>query len=405
MGPLEKVRAAEEERNVKTSRSREVKVALRVTDRALARQLLEVLEQVDGLRVVDRSGHGAGSVQANLVILEDHPERGEVSQEVAGFRERVPGAELVVLSHDARPQHIVEVMKAGAAEFFLLPLDLERFGEAVEKLRYRLLTGGRSTAGTVYSFMASKGGVGSTVLAVNAAAALALKAPGKVAFFDGSLQSGDSSVLLDLASPTTVADLCRSFHRLDAALLKGAVTRHELGLDVLPAPACPEESETVEGEHVARLLELGRSLYDKVIVDCSSMTVDSRSLEAFRASDRVFIVTDLSVPAIRNAARLLRLVEKQALGAGSVEVVVNRFIRGSVPSVPEVEKNLGRRVSWLFPNDFKSVVTSINQGIPAVKGLPGSAFAKNMQEFAANLAQGAKQGGYRGARGLLGAAV
>ncbi|MBI5441581.1 MAG: AAA family ATPase [Deltaproteobacteria bacterium] len=383
----------------------EIKLALSISDKDLARQLLQILGETESVRVIESTGPSAGT-QPNVALLEDQPSRRvDTLRAIAELRERAPELQIVVLSRDARPEHIVDIMKAGAAEFLLLPLESQRLRDALEKLRFTLLAGSRPTRGAIYSFMGSKGGVGSTVLAVNAAVALALRASSKTVLIDSSLQSGDSSVLLDLAIQTTIADLSKNFHRLDAALFRGAVTQHSTGLDVLPAPASPEESALVEGEHVDRILQLARSLYDHVVVDCSSMTVDARAMEAFRASDQIFIVIELSVPAIRNAARLIRLIGKEAVATGLVEVVVNRFIRGAVPSVQEVEKTLGRRVSWLFPNDYKSIVTSINQGVPVAKGQPGSAFGKNVQEFVAMLQRHDQTSAYRGARGLLGSAI
>uniref|UniRef100_UPI00272E5D38 AAA family ATPase n=1 Tax=Geoalkalibacter sp. TaxID=3041440 RepID=UPI00272E5D38 len=166
----------------------------------------------------------------------------------------------------------------------------------------------------------------------------------------------------------------------------------------------PEDSGSVHGTQVKKVLHLAKSLYDHVVVDCTSMLIDECSLEAFQASDRIFILTDLSVPAVRNAARLNQLMQKLRIAPDKVEILVNRFTKGGTP-LQDVESILKKTVFWLFPNDFEDVIGSINAGIPLVKSKPGSPFAKNILEFIDKLQNPAGQPHYRGAKGFLGKAI
>ncbi|WP_429886083.1 AAA family ATPase [Geoalkalibacter halelectricus] len=260
------------------------------------------------------------------------------------------------------------------------------------------------TKGRLYSFISAKGGLGTTVISVNVAAALALRAKSNVALLDMSLQSGDSSVYLDALPQTTLADICKNFHRLDFSFLKTSMLRHSTGLHYLAAPREPEDSGSVHGAQVKKVLHLAKSLHDQVVVDCTSMLVDECSLETFQASDRIFILTDLSVPAVRNAARLNQLLLKLRIAPSKIEFVINRFSKSGAP-LQDVEKTLNKTVFWLFPNDFEEVIASINAGVPLVKGKPGSSFARNILEFVEKLQDPAKHAGYRGARGFLGKTI
>jgi pilus assembly protein CpaE len=226
-----------------------------------------------------------------------------------------------------------------------------------------------------------------------------------VALCDMSLQSGDASVLLDLVAATTITDLSRNIHRLDVSLLRDAMSRHHSGLAFLPAPGDPEDSEEVSAEQIARILELCRQLFDVVLVDCTSMRVDDRTMEIFNLADKVFVVTDLSVPAVRNATRLCNLMAKLGIGLEKIEVVVNRYLKGGALSIEEVEKTLKKRIFWLFPNDFVDIVSSINQGEPLVAKQPGAPFAKNSTEFAEKLGNPCADACYRGIRGTFGKAL
>ncbi len=128
-------------------------------------------------------------------------------------------------------------MKAGASEYFLNPINPQKVKDAINRIKLQVFKGGKDANGATYAFLSSKGGLGATVLSVNVAAALAARKAGRSALIDLCLQSGDSSVLLDLVPKTTIVDIARNFDRLDAALIAGVVEKHDLGIDLLAAPA------------------------------------------------------------------------------------------------------------------------------------------------------------------------
>ncbi|BCR03454.1 pilus assembly protein CpaE [Desulfuromonas versatilis] len=379
----------------------ELFVALEISDGHLVERIRAALAELPKVRIFGRAERAA----PHILILEDRAGAGDVFQKMELLRTQHPQVPLFVLSEDKRPEHIIEVMKAGAAEFLFCPPDVLKLKEAVEKVRSRLASPEKTSRGRLYSFIGSKGGLGATVTAVNTAAAMAMSGESSVALLDLSLQAGDGSALLDIVPQTTIADLCKNYHRLDYALLQGAMTKHATGLGFLAAPVNPEDSALVEAGHLKKILHLLKGLYDQVIVDCTSMSVSDCSLEAFQASDRIFIITDLSVPAIRNASRLLKLIQKNGISPQKIEIVVNRFIKGKTLTIDEIEETLKRRVFWLLPNDFDETIVSINRGVPLVRHNPKAALSKNVQEFIEKLNNSAVNQDYRGLKGLFGKAV
>jgi pilus assembly protein CpaE len=389
-----------------------VTVAIEMADAAGVKTLMHTLKSLPEVETVQwftgTGEKGALAVKGSpsVIIIDDQAETSRSAAErVARLHQAFPQSAIFVVSADTRPQHIVEMMKAGAAQFLVTPINPQALSNAIDEVRIRLATAGKSSKGAVYSFISSKGGLGTTVITVNTAVALARNKKGTVALCDMSLQSGDASVLLDLVAATTIADLSRNIHRLDVSLLRDAMSRHHSGLAFLPAPGDPEDSEEVSAEQIARILELSRQLFDTVLVDCASMRVDDRTMEIFTLSDKIFVVTDLSVPAVRNAARLCKLVDKLGIGTEKVEVVVNRYLKGGALSIEEVEKTLKKKIFWLYPNDFVDIVSSINQGEPLVEKQPGAPFAKNIIEFAEKLGNPCADSGYRGIRGTFGKVI
>jgi pilus assembly protein CpaE len=391
--------------------AKQITVAVEINDSRLAKSLMDVVKAMPDVQAVQSYGSmlvkGEMSVKStpNIIIIDDPIEGEDISQKLAGLRRAFPQASIFVVSPDRSPAKIIEVMKLGVAEYLVTPLSDKILEDAVEEVRVKLANAGQIARGSVYSFISSKGGLGSTVVAVNTAIALAMKKGQAVALCDMSFQSGDASVLLDIVPQTTIFDICQNFHRLDVSFLRGSMVKHASGVDFLAAPLNPEDSEEIRAEHVAMILDLAKKLYDHVIVDCASMFVDDCAVEALKVSEKIFVITDLSVPAVRNTSRLCKLIEKMGVNPSRLHIAVNRYIKGGTLSVEEVEKTLGRRIFWLFPNDFNDIVSSINRGVPIVKNQSNAPFSRNLMEFTEKLLHVQPDAAYRGIRGAFGKAI
>ena len=101
--------------------------------------------------------------------------------------------------------------------------------------------------------------------------------------------------------------------------------------------------------------------------------------------------------------RFLKFIGRRGIGLNKGEVIVNRSLKGKPPaSLDDIERTLGKRIFWFFPNDFDFTISSINCGIPLVKSHPKTALAKNIQEFIAKLQNPLAHQHYRGVKGFLG---
>jgi len=391
---------------------KDLNIAFEIQDLRLAEEISRELKEISCINLIhsvnDQGDHGTAAFKSppQIILLEDQPDNSDLLRRLISLHHNFPLAAIFVISADCRPEHIVEVMKAGATEYFVTPVQSAILQRAVEKVREQRGRTEGSRLGACYSFISSKGGLGSTSLAVNTAALLAEQKGNTVALCDLCFQAADDSTLLDIVQEKTIIDLCGNFHRLDAHFLKGVLARHATGLNFLPAPNKPEDGEEVRPEHVEKICSLLRETHSGVIIDCPSMTVNDCTVQAFTASDKVFIVIDLSVPAVRNASRLFELIRKLGLPPQKVEFLVNRFIKSTPLSLEAAEKTLGKRVFWIFPNDFENIFSSINRGVPLATFNANAPLSKNLAEFAQRLinpATAAKD--YRGMRGTFGKAI
>jgi pilus assembly protein CpaE len=337
-----------------------IQIAIEITDKETVKELSRILDEIPEQKTIvwfdalGEKGEMAVKVSPDILLIDDRPGGFAFFDRLALLRKNFPQTAVFVVSGEKNPEQIVRVMKAGAKEYLILPVQGKTLAAAIEEVRHAMDEAGMLNKASVYSFISSKGGLGATVLSVNVAAALAEnRNAGAVALCDTSFQSGDSSVLLDILPPTSILDLCRNFHRLDTALLQGVVTKHSSGLELLAAPSHPEDMAEIEPDKYIKILEIMRTRYSHIIIDCPSMHVDEIAVHSFNLSEKIFIVIDLSIPAIRNAVRLAAVMRQFRVPDEKIFFVVNRYMKSNSASLSEAEKTMGKKCTGFSPMILK----------------------------------------------------
>ena len=104
------------------------------------------------------------------------------------------------------------------------------------------------------------------------------------------------------------------------------------------------------------------------------------------AADKVVLVTQLSVPALRSTQRTLQLFDRLGYAADKIMVIVNRSDAASALSVSDAESVIGRPIMWKLPNDFRACADATTQGVPVLDYEPDSALSRSYANLAAKLA-------------------
>ncbi len=185
---------------------------------------------------------------------------------------------------------------------------------------------------------------------------------------DLDLQFGTAVLYLDLAGKVDYQELVETPDRLDGALLKGMMSRHACGLDVLAAPAEVLPLDTLNPDFVASCIKIARQDYKYILIDLPEAWT-TWSFRALQESDFIIIVTQLTVAGVRQARRQLDTLTAQGLGDKAIRLALNRFEPGWGKSVrvKEAEKAMGRKVDYFIVNDYKTVSEAINQGVALSK--------------------------------------
>jgi pilus assembly protein CpaE len=171
----------------------------------------------------------AHASEAPQVLVVDARGREQLPGGLSAFRRQHPSAGAVLVVSSLDPRLMLEAMRAGVTECVAEPLTAQALDEAVR----RVLTNTTEAAGQVFAFVGAKGGVGTTTMAVNTAAALGRVAKGEVLLIDMHMAHGDGAVFLGVEPRFSIIDALENIHRMDESFFAGVVEKTETGVHLL----------------------------------------------------------------------------------------------------------------------------------------------------------------------------
>jgi pilus assembly protein CpaE len=237
----------------------------------------------------------------------------------------------------------------------------------------------------VVAVYSAKGGTGTTTVAVNAAHCIAANHPdSRVALADLVVSGGDVRLHLDLRPTYDLSSLAEKLDRLDAELLYSLLTNSSGGLWALPAPDNPEFEDTLDASTLGTIVEHLRMHFAFTVLDCEHHLTE-RTLAALDAADRILLVTQLSVPALRSTQRSIELCRRLGYPEEKLCVVVNRFQSGEVLSLRDAADVLKCEIFWKIPNDYRTSAGALMKGLPVSEFAADSKLAWSFAQLASKL--------------------
>ncbi|MGN0375598.1 MAG: septum site-determining protein MinD [Butyrivibrio sp.] len=209
-----------------------------------------------------------------------------------------------------------------------------------------------------------KGGVGKTTTSANVGTGLA-KLNKKVVLIDTDIGLRNLDVVMGLENRIVynLVDVIEGNCRIKQALIKD---KRYPGLYLLPS-AQTKDKNAVSPEQMKALTEELKEEFDYIILDCPA-GIEQGFKNAIAGADRALIVTTPEVSAIRDADRIIGLLEANEIGR--TDLIVNRIRmdmvkKGDMMSIEDVVDILSIPLIGAVPDD-ENIVISTNQGDPLV---------------------------------------
>ena len=218
--------------------------------------------------------------------------------------------------------------------------------------------------GEVIVVTSGKGGVGKTTTTANVGTGLAA-AGKKVVLIDTDIGLRNLDVVMGLENRIVynLVDVVENKCRIKQALIKDK--RHP-SLYLMPS-AQTKDKTAVTPEQMVRMINQLREQFDYIILDCPA-GIEQGFKNAIAGADRALVVTTPEVSAIRDADRIIGLLE--ANDFKQIDLVINRLRpdmvkRGDMMSADDVVDILAVPLIGIVPDD-ENVVIATNQGEPLV---------------------------------------
>ncbi len=298
----------------------------------------------------------------------------------------LPQTAVLLCSKRIDPEFLLTAMRLGVREVVPLPLDQEELEQALDRIRVsrRRLSEATGVGGRILVITGNKGGVGTTSVAVNLAVALARAQSGRVVLVDLGRPYPDVGHFLDRESMYTVFDLIQNQANLDRAFLEKTIQPYEKNLTLIHGIADFNDQDTISLEGLRKVLTILKAHYRWVVVDLSHW-LDGLFLQVVQDSDLVLMLTELSVPDLRNLGQVWPLLRNWLPVKEKVKLIVNRYDRGNGLTLGNLEQVLKQKAFLTLPSDHQNLSEAINRGVPLASVAPKSRLWVGLEGLAGRL--------------------
>ena len=239
-----------------------------------------------------------------------------------------PGVAVIAIGNRNEIGLYRDLLQAGVADYVVKPLNTQLLAKALASGRAH--TGEASPIhkklGTMVAFVGTRGGVGTTTLAVNTAWYLANRQSRRVALIDLDLQNGDCALALDIKPTSGLREALANPLRIDNTLLERVMTPVGERLFVLSSEEPLSEDLHFTAVAVETLVSALREQFHYVIVDVPRVPAPPYR-RALETADFRVTVADQTLRSVRDTVRLRKVIG-EGDGKRPNILVVNRHGEG-----------------------------------------------------------------------------
>jgi pilus assembly protein CpaE len=326
------------------------------------RQLEEVLRAV-GMKGPSLAGSELAALaqpaarQPDVLVI-DIREQSHLPAALPLLKRQHPTTGVVIVASRLDPALLLEAMRSGVNEFVTDPVTEAELEAAIARVMAQRPA--PAATGQAFAFIGAKGGVGTTTVAVNVAAAIAKLGAGSTLLIDLHVANGDAAVFLGAEPRFSVADALENTHRLDEAYFRGLIAKTKSGVDLL-ASSDRVMVAPLDVRRIRTLIEFASRHYRFIVLDVPRS--DPAVLEGIEAVSRIVIVANQELATVRSASRMASAL-RQRYGKDKLSIVLSRADHLAEIGQDDIERAVGAPIRHSIPSDYRRALHAVNKGRP-----------------------------------------
>lgn len=360
--------------------------------------IIDILSNVEYIKIIGQADSIEGTLNkldeknADVILIGSN-----VSDNGYKVCEKVtsehPESAVVIIEETFKKDTIHKALFAGARDVLVYPFTPAQLVDSIyrshELLKQKSVLHRENTInvkkqshlGNVITIFSTKGGVGKTFIAINLAVALQKQSGKRVVLVDLDLDFGNAALALNIVPKFTISDVVDDINNIDQDLIESYLIKHESGIRILPANAKPQITEFINAEHIQIILRTLQKSFDYIIIDMPARFYEPVN-PAFAISDNLFIVTTPEISTIRNVKSALITLNDLNYPKSKIKVILNRKDSKGLIKTKDVETTLNQNIYASINVDYKTAISSLNEGIPVSMKNIKKGMGKEFMNFA-----------------------
>ncbi|MBQ9149752.1 AAA family ATPase [bacterium] len=286
----------------------------------------------------------------------------------------------IALSYEINSGLVNLTLKEGVSDFLLKPVIPSILETAINKIHINT-----NTKAKTISVFSNKGGVGKTSLAINLAYEIYKETNSKICVLDLSFNNEDVSVFLDIQQKYDIDYIMKNIENSNKEAILSLISKYQdTSLYVLEAQENISPELNYTPQKINKIINSLKNIFDYIIIDTSIM-INEMNIAILNSSDLILLIASLNMASIRNCQKCYELFDKIGYDNDKIKLVVNRYIENQDITLEDIENSVGRKVFGIIPNNYLTLIDSINIGRTVGEVNPQSNIAKAYARIAGDI--------------------
>ncbi len=284
---------------------------------------------------------------------------------ISFLRNKYQDLRIIAFTQSPSTGEMIKAMRAGASGLLSVPFIKDEVMSLLDRVSDDLLNNHKEKSKCrIITIFSNKGGIGKTSIASNLALELAKISKEDVALVDLNFQLGDVTTFWDLKPSFDLTYMVNNPDKINKEFLLNTLEKYKnTSLHILADPPFFKGADNISSKQIESLISSLEGAFSYVVIDTSA-GFDNKTMVAIKNSDIILLVTVANLPALRNTQRCIELFNSEVSDRDAIQVVVNRYMENDEIGLEDIEKLLAQSVFEKIPNNYFTMMSAINKGVP-----------------------------------------